>query len=728
MARDYSGEDSRILQAISSFDGVPGAQPLSDILPYSKTFIFTRIRANPELQTAIDKRGEEYVRGLSDEQLAQQVASNGWASSLSAGHRQLVYARVDTEILEVIQSFDGVPNPTVLRGFLPYGIPLISDRVKANPELQTAIDKRGEEYINGLSDEQLAQKIAHHGWVPSLSAKTQQLVYQRTDQQILGAIQLFDGVPTANSLRNCIPYNRTFISSRIKANPELQTAMDKRGEEYINGLSDEQLVEKIASGCWMPGLSAKTQQLVYQRTDERILEAIQSFDGLPTAQSLSRSLPYSVVFIWTRLKANAGLQTAIDKRGEEYINGLSDGQLAEKIALKWWLSSLSAGHQKLVYQIVDTKILRTIQSFDGIPSSRTLSNILPYGKNFILNRVSTNPMLWQAYYKKRGLTPDQAVELALERENNSVAAKLSLVERLENLHAFREILGVIRCFQDLFRGAQRIIEFSLYPSPVSRAGEVLGSRFNLFLYSSLREDQLATKVQDVDLVVVQGLHRHQDINALLAQIKSIAQLNAGIILTYSTDYTIQDTFEESLERAGFSIKEQGMIEIEAPSVEQLLKAGVSDEDLSKVRAKVRGQSNILILTNERASDQINVPSLVKVPNSNQGKPLVMNNAIEINTPRPVLEALGVKFIPELVSYPSEPLLVDVVDGRIPVAVIGYDMNPRSPRRLEVDVYPGASGTDTLRGFARRLSRMRGPRRDYGIRPGQHGRIQLQRIR
>ena len=61
MARDYSGEDSKILQATRTFNGVPVAQPLSTVLPYSKTFIFTRIRANPELQTAIDKRGEEYI-------------------------------------------------------------------------------------------------------------------------------------------------------------------------------------------------------------------------------------------------------------------------------------------------------------------------------------------------------------------------------------------------------------------------------------------------------------------------------------------------------------------------------------------------------------------------------------------------------------------------------------------------------------------------------------------
>ena len=755
MVKDYSEADTLILTAIRSFDGIPNPSNLSKTrteggpVPYSQAFIRIRFLKNAQIRDEAKKRAFEYLDTASMEKLSlitNNPAIIAGLSKLGYDDNKLLerlWLNVDKYIMQAVESYEGIVTPYSFvvdnLGSLPFHHTVLSRRLKENRELAALAEQRSISYITNLSLEDLDRKVSDHGFMHSLPAPISEVIYARIDNQIIETIQRFNGIPNSSNLsrklKGPLPFSQSFVSKRFKANSRIREAYEERAVVYVSGIPIDELNKKILDDNWLQNLPSRALAKTYERIDSEIEKAIREFNGIPYAYSLSRKmngpLPYSDYLIYERFKANSKLIEAAEERAIAYIKGCDINQFVELRKTFSYETGPSAKIVDAVNKRLDLEILRGINksgkevTIIGLSSYKGGS--LPFNRKIVTARIYANPMLWQAYYRKKGLTPDQAVELALERENNSVAAKLSLVERLENLHAFREILGVIRCFQDLFRGAQRIIEFSLYPSPVSRAEEVLGSRFNLFLHSNLRETRLATMVQDADLVVVQGLHRVKDINALLSEIKQIAELQATIILTYRTDYFAVDTFEELLERAGFSITEQGMIETDAPSVEQLLEAGVSEDDLSRVRAKVRGKSNVLVLTNERASDQINVPSLVKIPKEEVGRPLILSDAISITTPREVLQTMGVKFVPELVFYPSEPLLVEVVDGDIGVAVIGYDMNKERPRRVEVDVYPGAPSTDIIRSFARRLSRHVDARKTHGITSRGVSRVQVRRL-
>ena len=67
------------------------------------------------------------------------------------------YSSKDREILEAIQSFNGISSSEALAesGLLSYNANFISQRIKANSELSRAQNKRAIKYIKSLSEDEL---------------------------------------------------------------------------------------------------------------------------------------------------------------------------------------------------------------------------------------------------------------------------------------------------------------------------------------------------------------------------------------------------------------------------------------------------------------------------------------------------------------------------------------------------------------------------------------------
>ncbi len=168
MAKDYSELDAKILAAIQSFDGIPTAPALSRVLPYSCSFIQSRLNANPSLCAVQDTCGERYVCSLSEDQFISQTAIAGNLQSKALDlpiTRKEIYSRIDQIILGRIQFFDGIPVSSDISAKNFYAEDFIQARINANPSLKSAQEKRGIEYVQNLPEEDFIEQTAkRHGF------------------------------------------------------------------------------------------------------------------------------------------------------------------------------------------------------------------------------------------------------------------------------------------------------------------------------------------------------------------------------------------------------------------------------------------------------------------------------------------------------------------------------------------------------------------------------------
>jgi hypothetical protein len=333
---------------------------------------------------------------------------------------------------------------------------------------------------------------------------------------------------------------------------------------------------------------------------------------------------------------------------------------------------------------------------------------------------------------KQGLTVDQAIELALERTNEqTTAVKRLLSEHLHDLYAFREMLGVVRIFSDVFKKASRALEISLYPQPLARALKMeqlkLQTEFIPLQIFRANASEGIKLEGTPDLAILQGLHRlnEEALNRLFSEVYALLPPGANILATYSKDYMVAEGFEEVLHSRGFSLTQEGCgtIEIKPPEKDTLLNLGIGEDDINKAVRKLTGESNVLHMNTIGKTAENTIPVLTKIGSEENGRNITPVPKEELDINREAVKNIRAIFTPALNQYPNAPMLVSVEENKRKVAVIGFDMNPNKPRSVEVGVYPGASGlTMDLRKFARELAKRAELRNSLGIVPNNETKI------
>ncbi len=712
--RLYERIDAIILRTINQFEGIPSGNALSEIDGFYGTgLIQSRINANPSIRIAQEKRGIEYVEGLSEEECILQTAKLAGLQSVVQNLPNLrakLYERIDAIILRTINQFEGIPSGNALSeidGF--YGTGLIQSRINANPSIRIAQEKRGIEYVEGLSEEEFILQTTKNACIqvnaqdiPNILTK----IYERMDLIILRKIQEFEGIPSIERLSNAIRIGSHILHARIDSNLALKQAQLSKAIKYLETLSDDEFIESTAKTGgtqndvrFLPEL----KPAIIARIDAIILRKIQEFEGIPSTNALSRITGfYTATTLQRHIDSNLTLKQAQEDRGIAYAQGLSEEDFIQETAKKAGLLAsvrILSRTQNAILIRIDQIILRKIQEFEGSPTFNALSIEGFYGNNFIQGRIEANPILFQAYYEKKGLTLDQAVELQLDKgEGRSDAVTDILSKRLKQLFAFREVLGLVKYFSDVFDHAKQVLEVSLYPQPLKQALEMEGKivQAGSAQYVDLKEARAdpIKAAKQADVVLLQGIHRMTvaQFNDVLFEIHKTLPPGAVVFATYSNDYRLAESAPDALAQKGFTldIECSGQLKIHAPETEVLTDLGVDQDDLSRVRAKLSGSSNVLcLLRSEVLNQEVIIPALESVDSSSTGaaRPAVIIPGATV--PEGAIPHIDASLTTSLrIASSCEPFILTVMDGEQRVAEIGYGANPGTRNRLEVETCKG----------------------------------------
>ncbi len=102
------------------------------------------------------------------------------------------YSGIDEEILEAIQSYDGIPNAFNLSkeksGRLRHSAHLIASHLKKNTKLQEALETRGLSYVETCDRIKFDESIVTCQWT-NITGKVREAIDNRIDRYILEAIQ-----------------------------------------------------------------------------------------------------------------------------------------------------------------------------------------------------------------------------------------------------------------------------------------------------------------------------------------------------------------------------------------------------------------------------------------------------------------------------------------------------------------------------------------------------------
>jgi hypothetical protein len=666
----------------------------------------------------------------------------------------------DEDILTAIREFDGVPTPKGLfKYFKSNGFSIdrlaLQNRLSSDTTSSQEMQTRGNAYLGGLSDQDLFKRSSAFGWVRGLPEYAKKLLYLRMDQIFEREIQQYPGVPTAEGLSRFLKSKKLSISDNtisIYSPPDssLDKKMQAKGEAYIDSLSDKDLFKKFNTRGWVHGFPEYAKQRVYARIDLILLTEIQQSQGILTAESLSESLSskersLSAATVCKRLDpelpSSKVLSNAIQAKGEKYIYGLPNDELFKKYCSVTWMGNLPEYAKKIVNARLDLILLNEIQQFQGLPTILGICDILR-SKGFnttrktIRDRLDQNLSLWIAYYTKKGLTEDQAVELALERNEASESMTAVLRKRLENLHAFREMIGVIQCFSDVLKG--QVLEVSLYPEPLKRAAELLGSSFASAyermqpFRKSQEKGPTSLSAQSADVVVLQSIHRlaSEGLTRLFEEVHRVLNEGGVVIATHSTDYMLTEPFIPSLQSLGFELKHQGILQIEAPSANDLIGLGVAPDEVTRIRAKIAGESAVLVFTRlaDSNSTPVQIPALVKSV-ALEGNGIAPEASVPgADIPLAVSKQITSTFLAQASGLlPESPLLVEIEHNGKVVALVGYNMNPKHRGRIESAKYPGAPAED-YRAIARRIAHNTELRTGLGVKPNDITRVPLSKLR
>jgi|GEM_PF-1892899 len=750
MATTYDLEklDLSIREAINGCTAIPTKHILSSLVKCSERMITHRLKENSELQETREGAAIRYLNSLSLDQLKAETFKRGGGLFVQLEgfpkSKIRAYERIDGEIiLPAIKNFNGIPSPSALaRSIGACTKDFIMDRFDANPFLKGEAEKMGLNYVNLLSIDQLKEEFKSKEQVDkrtslSLSCILLPIVSIRLNERIdteviLPAIVSFTGIPTTDAVTKHLECENHKITNRFEKNPLLRQKAEEVGLKYVNSLTVKELeiqTSKLNGLTRLCNNMPTVQVRLYERIDaEILLPAIRGFDGIPSPTALSRVVSYGKHFISDRFNANTSLVDEAVRVALNYINSLSVDQLISGTVKRNGLTNEVNSFQKVrfrFYERIDNEII--LPAISSSVSSTTLGQIcnsLPFHGEFIRDRIKENPVLFKALAEKQGLTLDQAVELALGRGDESIAAESIMNTRLKNLYAFREMLGIFRIFSDLFEKAKRILEVSLYPAPLGKAIELDGTQA-ITGYANPRRDleALISPEAAYELVILQGIHRvsQEDFNKMLLELRKTLPLGTSVIATYSEEYGMHESMPGALRNVGYELKDSGILEVQPPDA-------LGDRD---IREKIPGQSNVLHLVVAGQADAGNVPNVIKLSElSTETRSCAPGKQTDL--PDYALKGIQSVFVPSIgfVNLPGQPLLVTITDDNgKQLAVVGFDMNNKRPGKMELGKYPDSKGIDfDFRSFAKQLIRDANLRANLGITPGAESKIKLNRVR
>lgn len=629
----------------------------------------------------------------------------------------------DAMILRAIRQYEGVPNDTVISESLDKTKQFIT---RKKGRFNAAMEARGREYLSSLSDAEIVKKYSE-GFTNSMPGYAREMVYERLHAIIGRAIRECAGVPHSQSIGEASGIRSKQIPELLEMKPELKLAMEQKAKENIGKFPRDEITELSSRQGWFAGLPDYAQKAIWERLDAIILEEIRKFEGVPTGRSIGDALDKSGKSVRSRIEQNPQLGAELEKRGREYLDGLTDAEFLAKFH-RMSVGKLPFYAKNMIHGRLDGIILRAIGAQEGTLSIPALVRLTKVSYHTIERRMEENSELWTAFYAKMGLTADQAIELALERdeENNSVTQVLS--ERLRNLYAFREMAGIIRCFRDLLKG--KILEVSLYPEPMRKAAEELGVSIDV-THQDMRAFRRGEShsLEAAQSAVLQGIHRlgPKQLTRLFESLHSVLEEGTKVIATYSANYRPSEAFIAALQQNGFEVRDSGVLIIEPPCREALLACGAPEADIARISRKMQGESRLLFITAIKKSGSAEIPQLEKLPEP-ESESRIIPNGETIDIPKGAVKEINARFLFEgMAILPSAPFMVDVRDGDRKTAILGFDMDPERPRKVEFGVYPGAPQEDFKR-IARQLATKIESRNALGIKPGHETRVQVSQLR
>ena len=710
-------------RTLESYGDFPTPTAISRIVERAVATVISAIERNPELGEMLERKQLDYIHSLSDQQILAKASEEVMASYIKGNAKKLFEDRFNEIVLRAIRGYDGVPTDTTIATSLGLGVGPIT---RKKDQFNAAMEARGREYLSSLSDADIAQKYSE-GFTTHIPDYAKQVIYKRIQEMVERAIRECTGVPHPQSIGEAAGIRSQRIPEILDKKPALKLAMERRGRENIEKFSREEILEMSSRKGWFAGLPDYAQNAIWARLDDIIIEAIRNYEGVPTGRSIGRAIDKSAAAVQFRFEHNPALVDELEKRGREYLAGLTDAELVAKVVTKG-LGKFPDYAKKIIYGRFDGVILRSIENYDGTINIGILTRLVKSGYHTIQNRIEENPELWTAYYAKRGLTADQAIELALERDEESNSVNRVLSDRLRNLYAFREMAGIIRCFGHLLKG--KTLEVSLYPEPMKKAAEELGVSMDV-LHQDMKAFRRgeAPPLEATQAAILQGIHRldSKGLTRLFASLRSVLGEGAQVIATYSVHYKPNEDFISALQQNGFEVRDSGILLIEPPSKEALLACGAPEADVSRIARKMEGESRLLFITAVQKTAGTEIPKLEKLPESENAVKIIPNGET-IDIPKGAVREINARFLfEEMAILPSAPFMIDARDGDRKAAVLGFDMDPARPRKVEFGVYPGAPQED-FRRIARQLATKIEARNALGIKPGQETRVQMSQLR
>ncbi len=706
--------DSRILALLPSFDGVPSATALHDAIPDVSIHAINRhLNSNPSLRDAAEARAVEWLESLDEGALLRTISGSQLTTCPYEKANARMHGLLDGFILRRIASFDGLPTPTALAEEMHLGFRAISRRFRANAAMRPAVEERAVAWMGTLKDDEFVSKFVQIekdlNDFDGAKARAREILGRIIAKE---KIPSFKGLPSATALAAAMGLSTRIITKCFESVPGLKDAAEARAVQWLDGLEEQRFLDNLSSTEANNCSFKNAKRKIRDRLKAIIASRLESFDGIPSANALAEALTISRNTVQEAYDSDTALRDAAEARAIAWMDGAGDEVFLKRMSNRELCSCPFGKARTRGYEIVDRIIMDRIPSLPGPATVRAISRSTGVSDETVQARLCTNPSVWLAFCAGQGLSADQAVELALERGERTDASDAALGRRLRNLSAFREMAGLIRCFGNLLQGSVACV--SLYPDPLTRAAEETGADIDphhvpMGGFKSLE----GCRVLEADTVILHSIHRlsTEALTKLFQAVHENLAFAPTVIATFGPDYSATDATLRGMVQNGFSLVESGVVAINPPGNEALEACGVRTEDLARMRRKLAGELNVLVFEITHARSRARIASLEKLPSS-EGNGEPKPEAIGLDVPAEANRQLDARFRQGLKTLPSERFLVEVIENAKPVALIGFDMNPKRPKMLETAVYPGAPAED-YRKMARTLAENADRRRDLG---------------
>lgn len=214
------------------------------------------------------------------------------------------------------------------------------------------------------------------------------------DRKIIDSITSSSGIQNAESISKATGYKLKLVKHRMKENPAINEAIEVKSIEFVGSCSNE-----LFHGIRKIPCSKNVRDAINKRIDSDILKTIEAIHGVPTSQTLAKTLPYIENTIRTRLSQNPSLNQEADIKGAKFIENCDREtfEIIRKMRVKGRM--LEAQNRR-----IDACIHEAIQALDS-PTQHDLTKspdrLLKYDPKLIISRLSQNPMLRQAFEDRK---------------------------------------------------------------------------------------------------------------------------------------------------------------------------------------------------------------------------------------------------------------------------------------------------------------------------------------